>query len=108
VKLRAEDLGPHSRGLTVSIKLDHHHRITVQKVFGHPLNHNIKWHDVCVLLERFGDVHETHNGNWAVTVDGEIVSFGSSRARDLSEDQVIKVRRFLQSLGVTPKASKAA
>jgi hypothetical protein len=41
-------------------------------------------------------------------VDGEIVSFGSSRARDLSEDQVIKVRRFLQSLGITPKASKAA
>ena len=92
----------------MSIKLDHHHRITVQKVFGHPLNHNIKWQDVCVLLERFGGVHETHNGNWAVTVDGEILSFGSSRARDLSEDQVIKVRRFLQSQGVTPKASKAA
>jgi hypothetical protein len=41
-------------------------------------------------------------------VNGEIVSFGSSRVRDLSEDQVIKVRRFLQSLGVSPKASKAA
>jgi hypothetical protein len=60
------------------------------------------------LLERFGEVHETHNGNWAVTVGGEVVSFGSSRARDLSEDQVIKVRRFLQSLGVSPKNIKAA
>ena len=92
----------------MSIKLDHHHRVTAQKLFCHPLNHNIQWHDVCSLLARFGEVHETHRGNWAVTVDGEIVSFGSSRARDLSEDQVIKVRRFLQSLGVTPKASKAA
>jgi hypothetical protein len=41
-------------------------------------------------------------------VDGEVVSFGSNRARDLSEDQVIKVRRVLQALGVSPKASRAA
>jgi hypothetical protein len=41
-------------------------------------------------------------------LDGEILSFGSSRVRDLSEDQVIKVRRFLQAQGVTPKAFKAA
>ena len=37
----------------MSIKLDHHHRITAQKLFGHPLNHNIQWIDVCALLGRF-------------------------------------------------------
>ena len=92
----------------MSIKLDHHHRMTAQKVFGHPLNHNIQWHDVCSLLARFGEVHETHRGNWAVTVEGDTVSFGSTRTRDLTEDQVIKVRNFLRSIGFSPEMVKAA
>ena len=91
----------------MSIKLDHQHRITAQKLFGHPLNHTIHWIDVCSLLERFGDVHETHRGNWAVTVEGETISFGSTRTRDLTEDQVIKVRHFLESCGVTPQVIAA-
>jgi hypothetical protein len=84
----------------MSIKLDHHDRITAQKLFGHPLNHNIQWIEVCALLGRFGEVHETHRGNWAVTVEGETFSFGPTKTRDLTEDQVIKVRRFLEASGV--------
>lgn len=89
-------------------KLDHHHRLTMQKIFGHPLNHNIQWHDVCSLLSRCGEVHETHRGNWAVTLDGETVSFGSTRSRDLTEDQVVKVRHFLRGVGLTPESLNAA
>jgi hypothetical protein len=92
----------------MSIKLDHHHRITLLKVFAHPMNHNIQWHDVCSLLARFGEVHETHRGNWAVTVEGETISFGSTRTRDLSDDQVVKVRNFLRSAGLTPDRLRAA
>jgi hypothetical protein len=91
----------------MSIKLDHHHRITAQKIFGHPLNHNIQWHDVCSLLGRFGDVHESHRGNWAITMNGETTSFGPNRHRDLSDDQVIKVRHFLTSVGLTKDAVAA-
>ncbi len=96
------------RGLSMSFKLDHHHRITAQKIFTHPLCHNIQWHDVTSLLGRFGDVYETHRGNWAVSIDGESTSFGSTRTRDLTEDQVVKVRHFLQSLGLTEDRLKAA
>lgn len=92
----------------MSIKLDHHHRVTAQKLFSHPLNHNIQWHDVCSLLARFGDVHETHRGNWAVTVEGETYSFGSTRTRELTDDQVIKVRKFLCDFGVTAEKLHAA
>ncbi len=89
-------------------KLDHHHRVTLQKLFTHPLNRNIQWHDVCSLLARLGVVHETHRGNWAVTVDGDTVSFGSTRTRDLTEDQVVKVRNFLRSIGLSPEMLKVA
>lgn len=90
------------------IKLDHHHRVTAQKLFRHPLNHNIQWHDVCSLLSRFGEVHETHRGNWAVTLEGETVSFGSTRNRELTEDQVVRVRNFLRSFGLTNEKLTAA
>ena len=92
----------------MSVKLDHSHRTTAQKIFGHPLNHNIKWHDVLVLLGRFGVVHETHSGNWAVTVDEEVTSFGSTRSKDLTDDQVIKVRHFLQAHGINLEVLNAA
>jgi len=96
------------RGLSMSIKLDHHHRVTAQKLFSHPLNHNIQWHDVCSLLARFGEVHETHRGNWAVTIDGETVSFGSNRNHELTEDQVVRVRNFLRSFGLSKEKLTAA
>jgi hypothetical protein len=91
----------------MSIKLDHHHRVTAQKIFGHPLNHNIQWIDVCALLARFGDVHESHRGNWALTVEGETISFGSTRTRDLTEDQVMRVRHFLQRVGMNSESLAA-
>jgi hypothetical protein len=53
-------------------------------------------------------VYETHRGNWAVMIDGESTSFGSTRTRDLTEDQVVKVRHFLRSIGLTKDLLKAA
>jgi len=91
----------------MAIKLDHHHRLTAQKVFSHPMNHNIKWVDVVSLLARFGEVHESHRGNWALILDNETVSFGSTRARDLTEDQVIRVRHFLSGHGFPPEVLAA-
>ncbi len=89
-------------------KLDHHHRQTLDKLFAHPLKRNIQWRDVTCLLERIGVVHETHRGNWAVTVGGDTVSFGPTRTRDLTEEQVIKVRNFLRHVGVVPQPTVAA
>jgi len=91
----------------MTVKLDHHHRLTAHKLFGHPLNHNIHWVDAVSLLARFGEVYESHRGNWALHVDGVTHSFGSTRPRDLTEDQVIRVRHFLMEAGFTPEVLAA-
>ena len=52
-------------------------------------------------------MHESHRGNWALTVDGETISFGSTRTRDLTEDQVMRVRHFLQSAGLSVESLAA-
>jgi len=92
----------------VSIKLDHHHRLTVQKIFGHPINHNIQWHDVLCLLERCGDIHESHRGNWTIKINGECETIGRARHRDLTQDEVMNVRRLLGILGVSADGAVAA
>ena len=94
--------------MTMPFKLDHHHRHTVSQIFGHPIGHNIQWRDVISLLERFGDVHESHRGGWALTMESATLSFGKVRGRDLTEDQVIRVRHLLQDLGIGENGEIAA
>ncbi len=91
----------------MSNKLDHHHRHTVQRLFAHPLGHNIQWVDVVCLLERLGTVHESHRGAWVFSDEHGTLSFGKNRGRELTEDQVMRVRHLLQSRGLAPARSAA-
>jgi len=92
----------------MSSKLDHHHRHTVAQIFGHPVGRNIQWRDVVCLLERFGEVFETHRGFWACTIESTTYSLGRVRGRDLSVDQVMRVRHLLRDLGVNAEGVVAA
>jgi len=92
----------------MSTKLDHHHRHTVERVFAHPIGHNIQWHDVVCLLERCGTMHESHRGAWVFSAPGITVSFGRNRGRDLTEDQVMRVRHLLQTLNVVARTQSTA
>ena len=55
--------------------LNSHHRDTVAQIFRHPISHNIEWHLVLSLLDAVGTVHETHKGNFLVTMAGETETF---------------------------------
>ena len=92
----------------MSSKLDHHHRHTVTQIFGHPIGRNIQWRDVICLLERFGDVFESHRGSLACSIGASTYSFGRARGRDLTAEQVVKVRHLLVDLGVSPEGVVAA
>jgi hypothetical protein len=84
------------------IQLDVHHRATVEKIFGHPVSHNIQWHDVLSLLESVGTVSEEHDGRYTVTLGSETQTFDAPRRHDIDEQQVIDLRRMLGGAGITP------
>jgi hypothetical protein len=44
------------------IELDAHHLATVEKIFNHPVSHNIQWHDVLSLLHSVAHVKEEADG----------------------------------------------
>jgi hypothetical protein len=84
-------------------ELDAHHRATVEKIFSHPMSHNIQWHDVLSLLEQLDSVAREHEGRYTVTLGGETETFDVPRHHDIDAQQVVDLRRMLKSAGITPE-----
>jgi hypothetical protein len=87
--------------MTEPAKLDGHHRATVERIFSHPVSHNIQWHDVLSLLEGVADVTKEKDGRYRVTLGAETETFDVARHHDLDEQQVVDVRRMLRGAGFT-------
>jgi hypothetical protein len=83
------------------IKLNGHHRVTVEKIFQHPVSHNIQWHDVISLLESVGQVSEGHDGRYKVTLGAETETLERPSGHDVNEQMVIDLRRMLKGAGIT-------
>jgi hypothetical protein len=90
--------------MTNGIHLNRHHQVTVKGIFGHPVGHNIEWHDVLSLLEKVGTVVEEDNGRFTVTVGSETQTFDEPRHHDAGVQQVLDVRRMLEGAGITPES----
>jgi len=85
--------------------LDGRHRVTVERIFSHPVSHNIQWHDVLSLLESVGSVTEEHDGRYKVTLGSETQTFDPPRHHDITEEQVVDLRRMLRGAGITPAST---
>ena len=86
--------------MTDDIKLDAHHRKTVEKIFSHPTSHNIQWHDVLSLLEAVATVEEGHDGRYKVTLGTETETFDTPRGHDIDTQMVVDLRRMLKGAGI--------
>jgi hypothetical protein len=86
-------------------ELDGHHQATVEKIFHHPVSHNIQWHDVLSLLQSVAVVTEEHDGRYKVTLGSETETFDVPRRHDVDEQQVVDLRRMLKGAGITPHST---
>ena len=91
--------------MTDRSELDGHHRATVEKIFNHPVSHNIQWHDVLSLLQSVAVVTEERDGRYKVTLGSETETFDAPRHHDVDEQQVIDLRRMLRGAGITPEST---
>jgi hypothetical protein len=85
------------------IELDAHHRATVEKIFSHPVGHNIQWHDVLSLLQSVATVTGENDDRYTVTLGSESATFDAPRGHDIDEQQVVDLRRMLRGAGITPE-----
>jgi hypothetical protein len=84
-----------------NVKLNAHHRATVEKIYQHPVSHNIQWHDVLSLLESVAEVSEGHDRRFKVTLGAETETFDAPTGHDIDEQMVIDLRRMLKGAGIT-------
>lgn len=82
--------------------LNGHHRVTLDKIFAHPVSHNIEWHDVVSLINHVGTVTEESNHRFLVTLGPETQTFDPPRGDAIDEQQVVDLRRMLGNAGITP------
>jgi len=88
--------------MTDGIKLDAHHRKTVDKLFTHPTSHNIQWHDVLSMLRAVADVDEVKDGRYKVTLGPETETFDAPKGTDIDTQMVVDLRRMLKGAGIGP------
>jgi len=73
------------------------HQRTFDRIFQHPISHNLEWRDVHALLEDIGDVEKEHNGSLKVTRNGQTLFLHPTSKKDVTEmDEVMALRHFLE------------
>ena len=51
----------------MAVDLNHHHRVTLEKIFNHPLSGNVEWRQVLSLLGAVGTTTQEPNGKVKVS-----------------------------------------
>jgi hypothetical protein len=91
--------------MNLTTSLSGSHLRTYQKIFQHPISHNLDWHQVRALLREVADVVEEPNGNLRISRNGESLVLQPSHTKDVSEsDVVMDIRRFLERLEASTEA----
>jgi hypothetical protein len=82
--------------------LTSHHRATLEKIFQHPVAHNLEWNDLYSLLNAVAEVEEKHDGKYTISLNGRTATIERPKHKDLDAQEVIDVRRLLEGAGYGP------
>jgi hypothetical protein len=82
--------------------LNHHHRVTLEKIFSHPLSGNVEWRQVLSLLEAVGAATQEPNGKVKVELGGETKVLQPPGDKDVDRQMVVDLRRMLTNAGLEP------
>ena len=94
-------LSPASPDLTVA------ERRVLDRIFQHPLSHNLSWRDVIELFKAAGEVEHAHNGNLVLKLGADHLAFQTAQDKDLSANDVMALRHFLSRAGWTTGTTPA-
>ena len=82
--------------------LTHHHRVTLEKIFRHPLSGNVEWRQVLSLLAAVGTTTKEPNGKVKVELGGESSVLQPPDDKDVDRQLIVDLRRMLTNAGLEP------
>jgi len=75
----------------------------IEKVFEHPVATNLDTNKLMSALEHFGcSVEHSKTNKIKISFDGRDIALGFHHSGSLSKDEILKLRHFLQEIGLTP------
>ena len=81
---------------------------TYERIFQHPISHNLGWHDVLGMFRQLGTVEVEPNGNMKVTRNGQFTVLRPHHSKDVAEmEEVIALRHFLELTEAKPSATES-
>jgi hypothetical protein len=89
--------------MKTSTPLTSSHQRTFDRIFQHPISHNLEWRDVHALLAEMGEVVKEHNGSLKITRHGQTMVLHPTSKKDVTEmDEVMALRHFLERSETAP------
>lgn len=83
--------------MTTPPSLNGSHLRTYEKIFQHPVSHNLEWRELRSLLGHIGQVTEESNSHLSVVRNGHTLMLRRTRSKDIADiDELMAVRHFLE------------
>lgn len=74
-------------------------RRVLDRIFQHPISHNLAWREVTALFKTLGAVEQAHNGHLVFKLGTNQLTFAAAQAKDLAADDVMSLRHLLTQAG---------
>lgn len=82
--------------------MNHHQRRTLHALFAHPISTNLHFQEIEAVLSHLGaEVDNRQKARVGVTLNGHTAAFHVPH-HDVTKDEVMKIRKFLETCGVDP------
>ncbi len=79
------------------------HLKKIGKVFAHPVATDLDTNKLMSALDHFGcGVEHSKTNKIKISFDGRDIVLGFHHSRSLSKDEILKLRHFLEEVGLTP------
>jgi hypothetical protein len=83
--------------------MNRRHRKILHALFAHPINANIAMKDVESVLRELGaEINAAHSGKVHVVLNGHSANFSHSK-HSLPKQEVMQVRKFIETCGIDPQ-----
>lgn len=84
--------------------MNHHHRKILHSLFAHPINGNISLKEVEAVFKELGaELSTASSGRIHVALNGHSANF-SRPQHSLPREEVVQVRKFIETCGIDPVA----
>ena len=79
------------------------HKAKIEKLFEHPISGNLDVHRLISALEHYGaKIDMTKQNKAKIFFDNDEFILSLSHRNELSKDSIVKLRHFLEKVGLTP------